>query len=230
MRCPECPSKLYPSRDSGILFVDVQRKEAMSTGKKIADWSAVFVLLAWQLCGFTVYQSHKSVVTVQTGKVSRRTWPRWSAHRAKSSPRCMSTSAPTLLARSPSFMCKEGDHVKKGQLLAQLENVQSTADVDATRASLEAAQTDSVAAEAALNTAQADLNRAQSDVERAQLDWSRAQGLYQRRADCQVGLRQPKSRLASCATPDSRKPRQRWPKPKRKKNPPTATSRRTAPI
>ena len=28
---------------------------------------------------------------------------------------------------------KEGDHVKKGQLLAQLENVQSSADVNAER-------------------------------------------------------------------------------------------------
>ena len=34
---------------------------------------------------------------------------------------------------------KEGDRVKKGQLLAQLENVQSSADVNATQASLEAA-------------------------------------------------------------------------------------------
>ena len=31
---------------------------------------------------------------------------------------------------------KEGDRVKKGQLLAQLENVQSSADVNATQASV----------------------------------------------------------------------------------------------
>ena len=73
---------------------------------------------------------------------------------------------------------KEGDRVKKGQLLAQLENVQPEADMNATQASLEAAQTDSAAAEAALNTSVADLNRAKSDAERSQLDWTRAQGLY----------------------------------------------------
>jgi HlyD family secretion protein len=73
---------------------------------------------------------------------------------------------------------KEGDHVKKGQLLAQLENVQSSADVNATRASVQAAQTDAVAADAALNTSLADLNRAKSDAAHARLDWDRAQGLY----------------------------------------------------
>jgi len=73
---------------------------------------------------------------------------------------------------------KEGDKVKKGQMLAQLENVQSFADVNAMRASLEAASTDAVAADAGLRTSIADLNRAKSDYERAKLDWERAQGLF----------------------------------------------------
>jgi HlyD family secretion protein len=56
-------------------------------------------------------------------------------------------------------------------LLAQLENVQSSADVAAQRASLQGSQVDVVAAEA-------NYRRAQSDVERTKLDWDRAQGLY----------------------------------------------------
>jgi HlyD family secretion protein len=63
-------------------------------------------------------------------------------------------------------------------MLAQLENVQSSADQDAARASLEAARTDSAAAEAGLNTSLADLTRAKSDVEKARLDWARSQSLY----------------------------------------------------
>jgi HlyD family secretion protein len=76
------------------------------------------------------------------------------------------------------LLVKEGDHVKKGQLLAQLENVQSSADVNANEASLQAAQTDSLAAEAGLKTAEADLLRAQADYDRNKLDWSRAQSLF----------------------------------------------------
>src|SRR5258708_19095062 len=65
---------------------------------------------------------------------------------------------------------KEGDRVKKGQLLAQLENVQSSADVNATRASVQAAETDAVAGDAAFKTSLADLNRAKSDAAHAKLD------------------------------------------------------------
>lgn len=64
-------------------------------------------------------------------------------------------------------------------MLAQLENVQSSADVNANEASLQAAQTDALAADAALKTAQADLLRAQADYERNKLDWDRAQNLFQ---------------------------------------------------
>jgi HlyD family secretion protein len=56
--------------------------------------------------------------------------------------------------------------------------VQSSADVNATRASVQAAETDAVASDAALNTSLADLNRAKSDAEHAKFDWDRAQGLY----------------------------------------------------
>jgi HlyD family secretion protein len=73
---------------------------------------------------------------------------------------------------------KEGDHVKQGQMLAQLESVQSGADVNATQASLDAAQSDAIAAEAALRTDLADLNRAKSDAEHTQLDWDRSQALW----------------------------------------------------
>jgi HlyD family secretion protein len=73
---------------------------------------------------------------------------------------------------------REGDRVKKGHLLAQLENVQSSADVNATRASVQAAMTDAAAQDAALKTSLADLNRAKSDAAHAKLDWDRAQGLY----------------------------------------------------
>src|SRR6266436_252552 len=62
---------------------------------------------------------------------------------------------------------KEGEHVKRGQLLAQLESVQPAADVAAQRAGVNANQTDAVAAEAAMKTNVADLNRAKADDERA---------------------------------------------------------------
>ena len=92
---------------------------------------------------------------------------------------------------------KEGDRVKKGQLLAQLENVQSSADVNATQASLEAPRPMRSPPTAAMNTSMADLNRAQSDYERAKLDWTRAQGLYK---DALIAKSEYDSQKAACQT------------------------------
>jgi HlyD family secretion protein len=63
-------------------------------------------------------------------------------------------------------------------LLAQLENVQSSADVSANQASVQAAETDAIAADAALKTSAADLLRAKADYDRNKLDWDRAQSLF----------------------------------------------------
>ena len=46
------------------------------------------------------------------------------------------------------ILVKEGDRVRKGQLLARIENVQPEADVAAQRAGLSSAEADSSAAEA----------------------------------------------------------------------------------
>jgi HlyD family secretion protein len=74
---------------------------------------------------------------------------------------------------------KEGEHVKKGQVLAQLENVQSAADVEQMKATLAASQTDAVAADAALKTALAQSNSSKASLAQAKIDYERSQNLYQ---------------------------------------------------
>ena len=73
---------------------------------------------------------------------------------------------------------KEGDKVKRGQMLAVLDNVQPAADVSANDSALNAARTDAVAARAAVNTAAADLNSAEAEYEHAKLDYDRNKSLY----------------------------------------------------
>jgi HlyD family secretion protein len=149
----------------------------MSTAKKIAIGSGV-VIAVLATVGFAAYQSRKGVVTVQSGQAQRQDLASIVSASGEIKPKTYVNIGANAFGKITRLHVKEGDRVKKGQLLAQLENVQSSADVNATRASVEAAQTDAVAAAAGLNTAMADLNRAQSDFERAQLDWTRAQGLY----------------------------------------------------
>lgn len=149
----------------------------MSTWKKVGIGAAAVVVLS-AIVGFTVHQSRKNLVVVQTGKVQRADLTSVVSASGEIKPKTYVNIGANAFGKITHLFVKEGDRVKKGQLLAQLENVQSSADVNASKASLEAAQTDTVAAEAAMNTSLADLNRAKSDYERAELDWTRAQGLF----------------------------------------------------
>ena len=149
----------------------------MKTWKKLAIGAGAVLLLA-AIVGFTVYQSHKNVVTVQTAKAQRQDLAAVVSASGEIKPKNYVNIGANAFGKITHLYVKEGERVKKGQMLAQLENVQPEADLDATEATLQAARTDAVAAEAALNTSLADLNRAKSDAERSELDWTRAQGLY----------------------------------------------------
>jgi HlyD family secretion protein len=149
----------------------------MKTWKKVLIGIGA-VLVLGIIVGVTVYQSRKNLVTVQTGKVQKQNLASVVSASGEIKPKTYANIGANAMGRITKLHVKEGDHVKQGQLLAQLENVQSLADVNATRASVQAAQTDAVAADAALKTSLADLNRAKSDANHAKLDWDRAQGLY----------------------------------------------------
>ena len=149
----------------------------MKAWKKIAIGVGIVVVLAI-IVGITVHQSSKNVTTVQTGKVQRQDLATVVSASGEIKPKTYVNVGANAFGKITHLYVKEGDHVKKGQLLAQLENVQSSADVNANEASLQSAQTDSLAAEAALKTSQADLQRAQADYERNKLDWDRAQSLF----------------------------------------------------
>ena len=149
----------------------------MKTWKKIAIAAGVLVVLG-AIVGFTVRQSRKNTVVVQTGKAARLDLASVVSASGEIKPKTYVNIGANAFGKITHLYVKEGDRVKRGQLLAQLENVQSAADVSATRASLEVAQTDAQAADAAMKTAQADLTRARADAERMKLDWDRAQGLY----------------------------------------------------
>jgi len=149
----------------------------MKTWKKALIGVGVALLLVI-IVSVTVYQSRKNLVTVQTGKAQKQNLASVVSASGEIKPKTYVNIGANAFGKIVRLHVKEGDRVKRGQLLAQLENIQSSADVNAMRASLQAAETDSLAADAATKTAMADLNRARSDEARAKLDYDRAQGLY----------------------------------------------------
>ena len=149
----------------------------MSIWGKIGLGAGAAVLLIGGI-SFGVYNARKGIVTVQTGRARRQDLTAIVSASGEVKPKTYVNIGANAFGKITHLYVKEGDRVRKGQLLAQLENVQSTADVSATQAGLEAAQTDAVAADAALKTSEADLVRAKSDYDHAKLDWDRAQGLF----------------------------------------------------
>src|SRR6202451_2938661 len=171
----------------------------MKPWKKIAIGVGVLVVLAI-LVGITVNQSGKNVATVQTGKAQREDLSTVVSASGEIRPKTYVNIGANAYGKITHLYVREGDHVKKGQLLAQLENVQSSADVSANQASVEAAATDAIAADAALKTSDADLQRAQADYARNKLDWDRAQNLFK---DGLIAKSDFDSRQNAWATADS---------------------------
>jgi len=159
------------------LGVHLKIPATMKPWKKVAIAVGVAAVLAI-VVGATVYQSGKNIVTVQTGRAERQDLSAVVSGSGEIKPKTYVNIGANAYGKITHLYVKEGDHVKKGQLLAQLENVQSTADVSANQASVQAAETDALAADAALRTSDADLQRAQADYERNKLDWGRAQELF----------------------------------------------------
>ena len=169
---------------------------------------AVVALIALVVGG--VAWSKKGQVTVQTGKVMRQELSSivTASGEIKPPPEDLANVNANSYGKITELVVKEGDYVKKGQLLLRTEDVQQAADVDAQQAALKTAQADLSGAEAAvesaaaaLKTAQADLDQAQAKYKQAKDDFTRAQGLVEDQLIAQQAFDQRRSdyRVAEAA-------------------------------
>ena len=156
---------------------EIAESRGIMNWKKIVIIAGAVVVLA-SVVGFTVYQSRKNVVAVQSGHVLREDLASIVTASGEVNPQTYVNIGANAFGKITHLYVKEGDRVRKGQMLAQIENVQPAADVTAMQASLQAANGDAAAADAAYNTAVADLARAKADAEQKKLDYQRAQGLF----------------------------------------------------
>jgi HlyD family secretion protein len=146
--------------------------------KKKIIFGAIAAVVVIAIVAFTVTQGSRNAITVQSGQVAKQDLATVVSASGEIKPLTYVNVGANAFGKIIKLYVKEGDHVKKGQLLAQLEQVQSAADVAMQRATVGSTKTDATAAEAGVKTAIADLNRAKADAERTKLDYDRAQGLY----------------------------------------------------
>ena len=149
----------------------------MKTWQKVAiGVGAALVIggVAW----YSIYQQNQGVITVQTGRVVRQDLTSVVSASGEIRPKNYTNVLGEGIGKITDIVVKEGDHVKKGDVLLHLENIQPGADVQAQVASIEAAEDGMKAAAANYDAAVATLAQRQSDLTKAQLDWQRGQQLY----------------------------------------------------
>jgi HlyD family secretion protein len=142
----------------------------------------VFIILAILVAGglvtFMVIKQQSGYTKVLTAKVVREDLSTVVSGTGQIKPTTIVNVGATSFGRITHFYVKEGDHVKQGQTLATIENVQQEANVVGQQAAISAAKTDIASYIAAEKTAEANLEHAQADLEQKKLDWDRAQALY----------------------------------------------------
>ena len=156
----------------------------MKTKWKIIITLAALLIAVIGVYASTVY-SKRGVVTVQTGKVVRGDLASVVTASGEIKPKNYINIGANAQGDITELLVKEGDHVRRGQLLAKIEDTQPEANVKSSEAAVASAEADSSAAEAALkasdenlNTMQAAIDKDKADLERMKADLDRAEALY----------------------------------------------------
>ncbi len=131
--------------------------------------------------------SERGVVIVQTGKVSPLDLTSVVTASGEVKPRNYINIGANTQGPAPitELLVKEGDRVKKGQVLARLADVQPDADLKAQQAALNSAFADSAASEAAVKSAEdniavaeAQVDHDKADLAQKKMDLKRSQDLF----------------------------------------------------
>jgi len=152
-------------------------------------WKILITLLAVLIAAVGVYAStvysKRGVVTVQTGQVVRQDLTSLVTASGEIKPKDYHNIGANAAGQLTEILVKEGDRVRKGQLLAKIEDIQPEADVNAQKASLSSAEANSSAAEAGLKAAdenvgtmQAALEKDRADLDRMKSELDRTQSLF----------------------------------------------------
>jgi HlyD family secretion protein len=148
----------------------------MST-KKIVIVVVILLALAGAAAA-TILYSQSGITKVATGRVVRQNLVSTVSGTGQIKPKTYVNVGATSFGRITNLYVKEGDHVKKGAILARVESVQPEATVDAQQAAIASSKTDISSYVAAEKTAQANIDEANADLEQKKLDFNRAQQLY----------------------------------------------------
>jgi HlyD family secretion protein len=143
-------------------------------------WSGLAACLVLLIVvGIVVARAQSGYAKIVPGKVVREDVLSQVSGTGQIKPKVYANVGAETIGRITHLYVKEGDHVKKGQVLATMENVQPSADVATQQATIQSSKTDLQSALAAEKTAEANLASAKATLEQKELDWKRGQALYE---------------------------------------------------
>lgn len=161
-------------------------------------------ILALAIIGGGVFASvrwtQRGLVTIQTSKVIRQDLTSIVTASGEIKPKNYINLSANAQGPITELFVKEGDKVRKNQVVARIENVQAEADVNAQKAAIASAEANSAASEAglkaqddAIKTQQATLARYRNEAERTKQLLDRYEQLYKDKLVAQQDYEQKKA-------------------------------------
>ena len=188
----------------------------MTTAGKIGIGVLAVAAIAGGVAGYRRW-TQRDLVTVQTSLATRQDLSSVVTASGEIKPKNYINLGANAMGPLTEIFVKEGDRVRKGQVVARIENTQADADVAAQKATIASAEADSAAAEAgikaqddAITTQQATVQRYENELQRSKEYLDRYDQMYkeklvakqdydQKRADYEsavASVRENEARLA----------------------------------
>src|ERR1700683_1891764 len=166
----------------------------MKTWQK-ATIGAGVVLVLGGMAWFSAYQANKGVVAVQTGHVMKADLTSIVTASGEIRPKNYTNVLGEGIGKITEIVVKEGDHVKKGDILLRLENIQPGADVQAQQAAIDSTEASGRAPAGTLDYAVGAMGATAARPGEGQVRLGTRAAALQRAADRQIGLRCKQSHL-----------------------------------
>ena len=149
----------------------------MKVWKKLAIGVGV-VVVAGGIVLYSVKQANKDVVTVQSGKVGLEPLVTIVTSSGQVNPKTYSNVLAQGFGAITEILVKEGDHVKRGDILLHIDSIQPAADARAQQGNIASAEAALQSAQASYEAAQTDIKTQQANLDNAKLNWDRGQDLF----------------------------------------------------
>src|SRR5438270_2705420 len=151
----------------------------MTTKKKLLIAGFVVVAIG-STVGYSIFARNRGVVAVQAGRVVRQDLTQTVSANGEIKPKKYVNVSSNMMGRIVRLPVKEGDRVRNGALLVQLEAVQSEADVRSAEASVDASQAELEGMAASIRSAEAAVTSAKAEITRSEADRARSKQAFSR--------------------------------------------------